>query len=115
MNVMQELTNRWDMAPRHKMSKRDFERTVRGLTMAPEVADRCRAVLVDGQRQIDVATDAGVGAGAISSAVARVWRSYLDTLEHPDGFEEVTALLTESQAAVVRTWHRENEDRRIGA
>lgn len=100
------------MAPQRKLTKREFDRAVRNLQMTTPIIERCRAVLVDGARQIDVAEQAGVGAGTVCTAVNRVWRSYLDSLTNPEGYEEVTALLTDEQAAIVRTWHRENTERR---
>lgn len=100
------------MTPRRKLTKREFDRAVKHLGMTAPVIARCRAVLVGGERQIDVAHRAGVGAGSVSTPVNRVWRSYLDSLTTPTGLEKITALLTEEQAAVVHTWHRENSDRR---
>ena len=43
------------MAPRKKLNKRDFDRVTKHLSMTPQVLDRVRAVLVDGERQVDVA------------------------------------------------------------
>ncbi len=112
MHVMAVPMRETTMPPRKKLTKRDFERITRHLNMSEPVLDRALAVLVDGQRQTDVAAQSGVGIGTVSAAVNKVWRAYLESFTMPADCEEVTALLTSDQAAVVRAWHRENTERR---
>lgn len=62
-----------------------------------QIAYRC---LVKGEQQKVLVDELKLTRGAISQAVNRVWSAC------PPGYELVTALLTEEQAAQVKAWEK---------
>lgn len=96
------------MVKRKSMTKRDFEATVRRLTISEQSQEIGRRVLVAGETQSEVARAYEITVGAVSHQVTRIWKAYVEALELPPGFERVCAVLPADKAEIVRTWERDH-------
>ena len=98
------------------MGKQLTEEQFQACTKDLDVGDQTRAiaygVLVQGQPQTSFVDALGLTRGAISQAVARVWRAFEET-HPPRGFQRVNVLLPEHQAFIVNKW-AEDAKRRQG-
>ena len=83
-----------------RLTDEQFRKAIKELNIGHGTVDMARAVLVEGRKQTDVATQYGLTKGAVSQAVAKVWQSS----RFPEGFEEVRAVLPSRQAFIVRKW-----------
>lgn len=100
------------MATQKRLTKREFDQALRRLDLSDAGAGRVRRVLVGGERQVDVARDAQVGANSISAQVNRVWRAHLENMSLPPDLERVSVVLPADKAEIVRAWARDTENRR---
>lgn len=100
------------MATQKRLTKREFDHALRRVDLSVDVTERVRRVLVGGERQVDVAASAGVGANSISTQVNRVWRAHLENQTLPAGMERVSVVLPADKAEIVRAWARDTENRR---
>lgn len=64
-------------------------------------------VLVEGKSQVDYARAKKITPGTVSQIVNRVWKAHLKTISIPDKFVEVTVVLPEHQAFIVKQWEKE--------
>jgi hypothetical protein len=90
------------------MTKRDYEATVRRLTITERSQEIGRRVLVAGESQSAVAQEYKITVGAVSHQVGRIWKAYIEAQELPPGFERVCAILPADKAEIVRTWERDH-------
>lgn len=88
-----------------RLTEEEFLRAIVGLSLAAKTVEMVRAVLVDGQRQSEVAALHGLTKGAVSQAVTKVW----DASRIPPGFERVEAVLPAVQAFQVKQWAKAAE------
>lgn len=91
-----------------RLTEDQFQRAIKGLSMAPKSIEMVRAVLVEGRKQTEVAKEHGLTKGTVSQAVAKVW----DTSQVPPGFERVEAVLPAVQAYQVKQWAKAAEEKR---
>jgi hypothetical protein len=89
-----------------RLTETQFRAALKDLDVGQQTIDIARGVLVEGKSQIGFATALGLSKGAVSQAVNRVWTASQVT-NIPEGYERVTAVLTEHQAFIVRKWARE--------
>lgn len=75
--------------------------------MGESTLEIAKGVLVDGISQADYAKARNITPGAVSQIVNRVWKVHLKTINIPDKFVEVTAVLPEHQAFIVKQWEKE--------
>ncbi len=87
-----------------------FERAIQSLTVGQQVVDITKAVLVNGERQLDQAEAYGLTRGAVSQAVNRVWLAAEELKELPDGYEKITVILPEHRAFLVKKWASETRE-----
>jgi hypothetical protein len=90
-----------------RMTRAQFRQAANQLSMGENTRDIAEGVLVDGISQIDYARAKKITPGAVSQIVSRVWKIHQKTLNMPDKFVEVTAVLPEHQAFIVKQWEKE--------
>ena len=88
------------------MTRDQFIHATRSLTMGESTLEIAEGVLVDGKSQSDFARAKQITRGAVSQIVSRVWKIHLKELNIPDKFVEVTAVLPEHQAFIVKQWEK---------
>lgn len=95
------------------LSADEFARACARARMEPSSLAIARAVLVDAQRQTDVASKAGVSRAWVSEAVAKFMRCVEETeqLFLPDGWTTDTVSLPSDMWAQVRKLEREARTR----
>jgi hypothetical protein len=100
-----------DITPRELLMKRmtrdQFIQATSRLTMGASTLEIAEGVLVDGKSQSDYARAKQITRGAVSQIVNRVWKIHLKAINIPDNFVEVTAVLPEHQAFIVKQWEKE--------
>jgi hypothetical protein len=100
-----------DITPRELLMKRmtrdQFIQATSRLTMGVSTLEIAEGVLVDGKSQSDYARAKQITRGAVSQIVNRVWKIHLKAINIPDNFVEVTAVLPEHQAFIVKQWEKE--------
>ena len=89
-----------------RMTKDQFIQATRSLTMGESTLEIAEGVLVDGKSQSDFARAMQITRGAVSQIVSRVWKIHLKALNIPDKFVEVTAVLPEHLAFIVKQWEK---------
>ena len=94
-----------------RMTRTQFIQATSGLTMGASTLEIAEGVLVDGKSQSDYARAKQITRGAVSQIVSRVWRIHLKAINIPDKFVEVTAVLPEFQAFIVKQWEKEAQRR----
>jgi hypothetical protein len=90
-----------------RMTRDQFIQATRSLTKGESALEIAEGVLVDGKSQSDYARAKQITRGAVSQIVSRVWKIHLKALNIPDKFVEVTAVLPERQAFIVKQWEKE--------
>ena len=88
------------------MTRDQFIQATRSLTMGESTLEIAEGVLVDGKSQSDFARTKQITRGAVSQIVSRVWKIHLKEINIPDKFGEVTAVLPEHQAFIVKQWEK---------
>ena len=88
------------------MTRDQFIQATRSLTMGESTLEIAEGVLVDGKSQSDFARVKQITRGAVSQIVSRVWKIHLKEINIPDKFVEVTAVLPEHQAFIVKQWEK---------
>ncbi len=94
-----------------RMTRDQFIRATSALTMGESTLEIAAGVLVDGKSQSDYARAKQITRGAVSQIVSRVWKIHLKASNIPDKFVEVTAVLPEYQAFIVKQWEKEAQRR----
>ena len=89
-----------------RMTRDQFIQATRSLTMGESTLEIAEGVLVDGKSQSDFARAKQITRGAVSQIVSRVWKIHLKGINIPDKFVEVTAVLPEHQAFIVKQWEK---------
>ena len=89
-----------------RMTRDQFIQATRSLTMGESTLEIAEGVLVDGKSQSDFARVKQITRGAVSQIVSRVWKIHLKEINIPDKFVEVTAVLPEHQAFIVKQWEK---------
>ena len=89
-----------------RMTRDQFIQATSSLTMGENTLEIAEGVLVDGKSQADYARAKQITRGAVSQIVSRVWKIHLKTINIPDKFVEVTAVLPEHQAFIVKQWEK---------
>jgi len=84
-----------------RLTLEQFKRAIEDLNLEPQTVDITEEVLVQGQRQVDVAKKKGLTKGTVSQAVRKVIASHEMKIM---GGVLVTAILPEHQAFIVRQW-----------
>jgi hypothetical protein len=90
-----------------RMTREQFIQATRRLTMGESTLEIAEGVLVNGRAQADYARAKQITAGAVSQIVSRVWKMHLKANNIPDKFVEVTAVLPEHLAFIVKQWEKE--------
>ena len=90
-----------------RMTRDQFIQVISRLTMGESTREIAEGVLVDGKSQADYARAKQITRGAVSQIVNRVWNTHLKAINIPDKFVEVTAVLPEHQAFIVKQWEKE--------
>jgi len=90
-----------------RMTREQFIQATRYLTMGESTREIAEGVLVKGIAQSDFARAKQITAGAVSQIVSRVWKMHLKAINIPDKFVEVTAVLPEHLAFIVKQWEKE--------
>lgn len=85
-----------------RLSKEDFNRITRNLSVGQQTLDIAYGVLVKGKPQKFFVETLEISRGAVSQAVNRVWDAYKQ--EVPDGFVRLEVVLPERQAFIVKKW-----------
>lgn len=101
------------MIRRRILSTDEFARAAARARMEPATLAIARAVLVDGRRQVDVATDAGTSRAWVSEAVAKFMREVeaAERLSLPAGWKTDTVSLPSDLWPEVRKLEREARSR----
>jgi len=94
-----------------RMTRAQFIQATSSLTMGESTLEIAEGVLVDGKSQADYARAKQITRGAVSQIVSRVWKIHLKAINIPDKFVEVTAVLPEFQAFIVKQWEKEAQRR----
>jgi len=89
-----------------RMTRTQFRQATSQLTMGENTRAIAEGVLVDGKAQIDLARAKKITPGAVSQIVNRVWKAHLKAINIPDKFVEVTVILPEHQAFIVKQWEK---------
>ena len=89
------------------MTRDQFIQVMSRLMMGESTREIAEGVLVDGKSQADYARAKQITRGAVSQIVNRVWKTHLKAINIPDKFVEVTAVLPEHQAFIVKQWEKE--------
>lgn len=90
-----------------RMTRAQFRQAASQLSMGENSLEIAKGVLVDGKSQVDYARAKKITPGAVSQIVNRVWKTHLKAINTPDKFVEVTAVLPEHQAFIVKQWEKE--------
>jgi hypothetical protein len=90
-----------------RMTRDQFIQATNRLAMGANTLEIAEGVLVDGKSQTDYARARQITRGAVSQIVSRVWKTHLKAINIPDRFVEVTAVLPEHQAFIVKQWEKE--------
>ncbi len=90
-----------------RMTREQFIQATRRLTMGESTLEIAEGVLVNGRAQADYARAKQITAGAVSQIISRVWKMHLKAISIPDKFVEVTAVLPEHLAFIVKQWEKE--------
>jgi hypothetical protein len=90
-----------------RMTRDQFNQATSSLIMGESTLEIAEGVLVDGKSQSDYARTKQITRGAVSQIVSRVWKTHLKAINIPDNFVEVTAVLPEYQAFIVKQWEKE--------
>ena len=90
-----------------RMTREQFIQATRRLTMGESTLEIAEGVLVNGRAQADYARAKQITAGAVSQIISRVWKIHLKAINIPDKFVEVTAVLPEHLAFIVKQWEKE--------
>lgn len=91
-----------------RLTLSQFENAIQSLSVGQRTIDIAKAVLVDGLRQRDQAANYGITGGAVSQIVKKVWDAAQDA-KIPAGYEEITVVLPEQRAFLVKKWASEAE------
>ena len=83
-----------------RLTEDQFQVATDGLSMRQKNIDIARAVLVEGRKQSELATEYGLTKGAVSQVVAKVW----EASQVPEGYERVSVVLPEFQAFQAKQW-----------
>ena len=94
-----------------RRTRDQFIQATSALTMGESTLEIAAGVLVDGKSQSDYARAKQITRGAVSQIVSRVWKIHLKASNIPDKFVEVTAVLPEYQAFIVKQWEKEAQRR----
>jgi hypothetical protein len=94
-----------------RMTRDQFNQATSSLTMGESTLEIAEGVLVDGKSQSDYARAKQITRGAVSQIVSKVWKIHLKAVNIPDKFVEVTAVLPEYQAFIVKQWEKEAQRR----
>lgn len=86
-----------------QLTESQFRIAVKGLDVGAQTLEIAHGVLVEGRTQSSFARALGLSRGAVSQAVQRVWSAHM-TKSLPKGYEQVSAVLPEHQAFIVRRW-----------
>ena len=89
-----------------RMTRDQFIQATRSLTMGESTLEIAEGVLVEGKSQSDFVRAKQITRGAVSQIVSRVWKIHLKEINIPDKFVEVTAVLPEHQAFIVKQWEK---------
>jgi hypothetical protein len=90
-----------------RMTREQFLQATSSLTMGESTLEIAEGVLVNGKSQSDYVTAKQITPGAVSQIVSRVWKRHLKLVNIPDKFVEVTAVLPEHLAFIVKQWEKE--------
>ena len=89
-----------------RLTQAQFYACTKGLEVGQQTLDIARGVLVLGQPQTTFVQSMGLTKGAVSQAVARVWNAFM-AKSIPAGYEQVSVVLPEHQAFIVKKWAKE--------
>ena len=89
-----------------RLSKAQFLKATQGLEVGQQTLEIAFGVLVEGRQQADFVATIGVTKGAVSQAVKRVWEAHA-AKNVPKGYRQVTALLPEHKAYIVKQWAKD--------
>lgn len=95
------------MRQKRSLTKKQFDQALARSSLGTRSADMAREALVAGAALSAVAAKYGVTPSAVGQHVRAVWEAHVASSEIPPGYTRITALITEEQASIVRSWERE--------
>jgi hypothetical protein len=90
-----------------RMTRMQFRQAASTLNMGENTREISEGVLVEGKFQVDFARVKKITPGAVSQIVKRVWKAHLKAINIRDKFVEVSAVLLEHQAFIVKQWEKQ--------
>jgi hypothetical protein len=90
-----------------RMTRAQFKQAASQLRLGENALEIAKGVLVDGKSQVDYAREKRITPGAVSQIVNRIWKTHLKAINIPEKFVEVTAVLPEHQAFIVKQWEKD--------
>lgn len=85
-----------------RLTEAQFQAAIQDLAIGQQTLDIAHGVLVEERTQTEFVTLLGLSKGAVSQSVSRVWVAAKGTL--PEGFEQVSVVLPEHKAFIVKKW-----------
>ena len=101
------------MRQKRSLTKRQFDQALARTALGSRSAEMAREVLVGGASASSVADKYQVTPSAVGQHVRAVWQAHTESSELPQGYTRITAVVTEEQAAIVRSWERDAKIKRI--
>lgn len=93
-----------------RLTEEEFQACLKSLEAGKQIGQQTRdiahAVLVKGIKQTEFMKRLDITKGAVSQAVNRVWNAH-KALNIPKGYEQVSAVLPQHQAYIVKKWAME--------
>jgi len=86
-----------------QLSEDQFQECVRTMDVGKQTVEIAHGVLVLGKKQSAFVASLGLSKGAVSQAVKRVWVAFVEK-NLPQGYEQVSAVLPQHQAYIVKKW-----------
>ncbi len=93
-----------------KLTESQFQSAIKRLEVGEKTIEIAHGVLVKGKPQTEFVTLFGITKGAVNQAVKRVWDAHKAFT--PEGYEQVTAILPEHQAFIVKKWAEDSKKKR---
>lgn len=103
------------MRQRKQLTKQAFAAAAKRTTIGPKGLEIAQAVLVERQKQRDVAETHNLTPQAVNRYVSAVWQAHLDGAadDLPPGFQRITVVLPDDKAAIALEWEKQDKIRRL--
>lgn len=94
-----------------QLTEDEFQACIKGWDISRQTKEIAHGVLVQGRPQTEFVRTLGLTRGAVSQTVSRVWDAHT-AKNLPKGFEQVTVVLPEHQAFIVKKWAEDSAKKR---